>query len=264
MQTGLSGGQPLLIKDFELIQGAYLMGFRALSQALTTDDCVLTGCVVSASGLTYTVTAGTVMLGGEIYQFDGGSITVTAGNKPLIQGTSFPIEMRTFSNGSVQYCWRERKGQLTQGTGGGGFIDLLAGKTLASKLGLSATKTLADSWIAFTPDIISGATLNLGHACRYKQIGKTIFVNWNFSFTTDAPGSSQYTVEIAPPLGNPAWSSTAILRQSVALTVAAGVYEGVCVMVADSGAPIVLSRENGSGWAGSTTHTVTGTLIYEI
>ena len=73
----LTGGHPLQLDDFMLMQNSYLEGFTAFISYLSggTGNTIISGVVVDTSGANVTYTQGYVAIGGEIFRVDAGSFT---------------------------------------------------------------------------------------------------------------------------------------------------------------------------------------------
>jgi len=107
----LPGGRPFTNDDLQTLQGRdTLLGLPALLQGL--GPCIVSGCTLTATGTTYTVSSGMVWANGVLLDFLGASnVTLPA---VLVAGTATTTDSRPYRTGSTQAARQQRYITLLQ------------------------------------------------------------------------------------------------------------------------------------------------------
>jgi len=191
--TLANGGTPINLDDFRWITGQVVGGNQSIIQALENllrgetlvDDFLVSGCVLSGSNPTKSLTAGWVMLGGELLEVAARSGDINdANDNRIILSTSFDATGdKTLLNGATAQTYQKRRG-IVSGTSGN--IDIRTPKRimdLRDDTYTTPTFSAGDfvgvggTWTALSGEITTN---------RFRILGKTMFWELTVDSTTFA------------------------------------------------------------------------------
>lgn len=116
IRTDFKGGMPAIQEHFGYLQNAYGKAFEALVESLNYNlpGFILYGCQSVDNGSTYTISAGAIVLNGEILQVDSHNVTKQSGYTYTwsVDETDDPDGTMIFFDGSSKNVYAKRRGKV--------------------------------------------------------------------------------------------------------------------------------------------------------
>lgn len=205
--TTATGGHGIVLDDLRWITGQVVGGNQAIIQALEdllrgealSDDFIVSGLVLSGSNPTKSLTAGWVLLGGDLLQVAARSADIddTTDNR-IILSTSFDATGdKTLLNGSTAQTYEKNRG-IVSGTSGN--LDIRTPKRIMDLLDDTYSSQSfsagnfggsgGGSWVVEEGDVTTN---------RFRVLGKTLF--WEIVIADSTIGTAPTSLDLTIPGG---------------------------------------------------------------